>query len=187
MVALAARAAPALVLLIAGCGGGDGKAPAGPGPTSTTTRDVAPIALRSPAFAAGAAIPRAYTCDGRDRPPPLRWSAPPPRTAELVLVLRDPDAPSGSFVHWAVAGLDARVSSLGGTAQLPRGAVEGRNDFGVIGYKGPCPPHGARPHRYALTIYALPRRSGLLAGAVPGANVLASAVGAGSLSGTYGR
>jgi Raf kinase inhibitor-like YbhB/YbcL family protein len=176
----------ALAALPVGCGS-TSTTSSRPAPTVTTTRDVAPIALSSPAFADGAAIPRRYTCDGRDAPPPLRWSAAPQGSAELVLVMRDPDAPGGSFVHWAVAGLDPRVTSLGGSAALPPGAVGGRNDFGVVGYKGPCPPRGDKPHRYTLTLYALPRRSPAASGFTVRADTLAAAVGAGSLRGTYGR
>jgi Raf kinase inhibitor-like YbhB/YbcL family protein len=186
LAAPALAAAAALAALAAGCGT-TSTTPPKSSPTVTTTRDVAPVALSSPAFVAGAAIPREYTCDGADAPPPLRWSTAPRGTAELVLVMRDADAPGGNFLHWAVAGLDPHLTLLGGTAALPQGAVAGRNDFGGIGYKGPCPPRGDKPHRYTLTLYALPRRSRADAGFTLVADTVASALGAGNLSGTYGR
>jgi Raf kinase inhibitor-like YbhB/YbcL family protein len=136
--------------------------------------------LTSPAFADGGAIPRAYTCDGADSPLPLRFSGIPPSAKELVLVMRDPDAPTGNFVHWALAGISASASTV--TA----GAVEGRNSFGSLGYRGPCPPRGERPHHYVLTLSALGGRSALTAGFSPD-QLRTAAVGLATLTGTYGR
>jgi len=106
--------------------------------------------LTSMAFTEGGPIPSRHTCDGDDISPPLQWSAPPEGTAELALVMDDPDA--GGFVHWVVVGLRPTVTTLD-EGSLPAGAREGRNDFGSLGYRGPCPPSGE--HRYEFTLYAL--------------------------------
>jgi Raf kinase inhibitor-like YbhB/YbcL family protein len=137
--------------------------------------------LTSPAFVAGTAIPRTYTCDGRDLPPPLRWSGIPPSARELVLVMRDPDAPGGNFVHWAVAGIPPTASGL-----PAKGVVEGRNSFGTVGYRGPCPPAGDKAHHYVLTLSALGGRSGLGAG-FSADQLHTAAVGLATLVGTYRR
>jgi Raf kinase inhibitor-like YbhB/YbcL family protein len=112
------------------------------------------ITLRSPAFADGDTIPGVYTCDGDDVSPPLEWSGVPSDAAELAVVVEDPDAPGGTFVHWVVWGLDADQAGLG-QGQVPAGVREGRNDFGRVGWGGPCPPRGNDPHRYVLTLLAL--------------------------------
>ncbi len=114
--------------------------------------------LTSSAFGEGEAIPVQFTCDGKDRSPPLAWSGAPEGTAAFSLVLDDPDA--RGFVHWLLAGLPGDASTLdeGSTA----GAAEGRNDFGSIGYRGPCPPSGT--HRYVFTFVALSAPLELAAG-----------------------
>ncbi len=139
------------------------------------------LRLTSPAFRPGAAIPKAYTCDGADTPLPLRWTGVPPHTRELVLVMRDPNAPGGNFVHWAVAGIPPTASALPAS-----GTVAGRNSYGTIGYRGPCPPPGAAAHHYVITLSALAGPSGLKTGF--SANQLqTAALGLGVLTGTYGR
>ena len=112
------------------------------------------LTLRSPAFGDGDTIPRVHTCDGEDVSPPLEWSGVPSDAAELALVVEDPDAPGGTFVHWVLWGLGAGQPGLG-RGQVPAGAREGRNDFGRIGWGGPCPPRGSDPHRYVFTLLAL--------------------------------
>ncbi|HET6728007.1 MAG TPA: YbhB/YbcL family Raf kinase inhibitor-like protein [Jiangellaceae bacterium] len=112
------------------------------------------ITLRSPAFADGDTIPGVYTCDGDDVSPPLAWSGVPSDAAELAVVVEDPDAPGGTFVHWVLWGLDAGQSGLD-EGHVPAGAREGRNDFGRVGWAGPCPPRGSDPHHYAFTLLAL--------------------------------
>ncbi|GIW05043.1 MAG: hypothetical protein KatS3mg059_1663 [Thermomicrobiales bacterium] len=115
------------------------------------------IQVMSGAFADGQQIPVKYTCDAQDISPPLRWSGVPAEAQELVLVVDDPDAPSGIFTHWLVYGLPPRTTGLpegvppGET--VPGGGRQGRNDFGRLGYGGPCPPSGS--HRYVFTVYAL--------------------------------
>lgn len=141
-------------------------------------------------FTAGAAIPRVHTCDGRDVSPPLSVAGLPSGTKELVVVMRDPDAPGGNFVHWAIAHVDpapgARTASLPAGA-IPAGTVQGRNSFGTLGYRGPCPPPGSAPHHYHLTVYALGRPSMLKTGFSADAVAALPALANGSLVGLYGR
>jgi Raf kinase inhibitor-like YbhB/YbcL family protein len=144
--------------------------------------------LHSPAFADGAEIPGEHTCDGADRPPPLRWEAGDAEPVELVLVVDDPDAPGGAFAHWLVAGLPPDTSRLDGA--LPPEAVEGTNGFGSIGWAGPCPPPGDDPHTYRFEVIALDGPSALQPGF--SAEELADAIADRRLStavleGRYGR
>ena len=101
-------------------------------------------------------------CGGRDISPALEWRNPPDGTRSFVLLMHDPDAPQAQgFWHWIVYDIPASVRSLAAGAgdvrkhSMPRGAVQGRSDFGTEGYGGPCPPPG-RPHRYVFRLYALP-------------------------------
>lgn len=123
--------------------------------------------LESFAFAANDLIPAKYTCDGVNVSPPLSWDAPPAGTQSLVLIVDDPDAPLKTFVHWVAYDLPAesRQLSEGISPQstLPNGGTQGKNDFGNLGYKGPCPPRGT--HRYFFKLYALDRPLSLKPGA----------------------
>jgi hypothetical protein len=178
----AAIAGGAVVVAVAGCGGGS-SSPTTSNPTAP--RSAVTIALTSPAFAAGAPIPRVYTCDGRGVSPPLRWSGVPKGTRELVLLIRDPDAPGGSFIHWAVAGIAPGARSIGPGA-APAGAVQGANSSGSDGYTPPCPPHGDRAHHYVIRVIALARPSGLRTG-FDASSLPASGLATGTLVGTYAR
>jgi Raf kinase inhibitor-like YbhB/YbcL family protein len=124
--------------------------------------------LTSSAFAAGAAIPEQFTCKGADTSPALAWSGVPQNTASFALIMDDPDAPSGTFVHWVIWNLPATAHSLpegvAKTEQLPDGARQGRNSAGNTGYYGPCPPAG-QTHRYFFRLYALDSKPELAAGA----------------------
>lgn len=119
------------------------------------------LTLTSSAFAAGGDIPAMYTCDGNDISPPLSWSRIPPGTNSLALIVDDPDAPNPAapqrtWVHWVLYNLPHNCTGLSEglrTADLPRGAREGRNDWQRTGYGGPCPPIGR--HRYVHKLYAL--------------------------------
>ena len=111
--------------------------------------------LTSPNFEEGERIPREHTCDGADAPPDLRWSGVPSGVVELALTCEDPDAPSGTFVHWVVWGIDPSSGRL--PADGSPGTRQGRNGFGNSSYGGPCPPPGHGPHRYQFTLYALDR------------------------------
>lgn len=105
-------------------------------------------------------------------------------TKELVLIMRDPDAPGGSFVHWAVAGIDPTTMGFG-AGGVSGMVIPGRNSSGTLGYKGPCPPSGP-PHRYVITLSALGSASGLRPGFSPD-QLQPSALGIATLVGTYGR
>ena len=109
--------------------------------------------LRCAAFGNGQLIPAKFTCDGENRSPPLLISDVPGGTKSLALICDDPDAPSGTFVHWVVWDMDASAR------EMPEGAVrmgqEGMNDFRKSGYGGPCPPRGHGTHRYSFRLYAL--------------------------------
>lgn len=116
------------------------------------------LTLRSAVFESGSAIPQTFTCDGRDVSPPLRWDNAPPGTKSFALICDDPDAPMGTWVHWVIynipADTDRLPEALPDSKQLDSGALQGGNDFGRIGYGGPCPPRG-KPHRYFFRLYAL--------------------------------
>jgi Raf kinase inhibitor-like YbhB/YbcL family protein len=124
--------------------------------------------LRASAFKQGSDVPVQFTCDGSDMSPALSWSAPPEGTQSFALVMEDPDAPGRTWVHWVLYNLPATERELPeavpAKGTLHSGARQGRNDFGRIGYGGPCPPPG-HPHRYYLTLYALDTRLDLKAGA----------------------
>lgn len=111
-----------------------------------------PFALTSPAFASGAPIPAVYSCAGENVSPPLAWHDAPPGTKSFVLIVEDPDAPSGTFRHWGVYDIPASATALprGASAQL----ASVHNDFGRTGYDGPCPPPGPA-HHYHFRLAAL--------------------------------
>jgi len=123
--------------------------------------------LTSTSFQDGSHIPAKFTCSGAGLSPQLAWTAPPAATASLALIVTDPDAPRGTWVHWVLyslpAGTRALPEGLPALGQLPDGALQGRNDFGKIGYGGPCPPPGS-PHHYIFTLYALDAKLNLPAG-----------------------
>jgi Raf kinase inhibitor-like YbhB/YbcL family protein len=116
------------------------------------------FALESPAFASGATIPRVYTCEDADKSPPLSWRGVPARAKTIALIVDDPDAPRGTWVHWVLYNLAARTDhldeSVAKTPTLANGARQGVNDFGRIGYNGPCPPAGAA-HHYRFRMLAI--------------------------------
>jgi Raf kinase inhibitor-like YbhB/YbcL family protein len=143
--------------------------------------------LTSDAFAAGDPIPARHTCEGEDLSPPLTWSGLPDGTASLALVCHDPDAPSGTFVHWVAWGIDPTAGGLSEGEAAPR---EGSNGFGSAGYRGPCPPPGHGPHRYFFRLYALSAEPRVEPGADREALVRAIdglVVGTAELVGTYER
>ena len=123
---------------------------------------MAEFSLTSSAFAPGGTIPRPYTCDGEDRSPPLSWSAPPTGTRSLALILDDPDAPGGRFIHWLAWGITPDTGGLGEGEAAP---LEGRNDFATVGYRGPCPPRGHGRHRYRFQLHAVAEKLWLASGA----------------------
>jgi len=116
--------------------------------------------LESRAFDNDSRIPERYTCDGDDLSPPLRWSNQPASTMSFAIVMDDPDAPSGTFVHWVIwnigAGATELEESVPPSADLPDGRHQGVNSARATGYRGPCPPSGT--HRYFFKLYALDSR-----------------------------
>ncbi|HXF69207.1 MAG TPA: YbhB/YbcL family Raf kinase inhibitor-like protein [Thermoflexus sp.] len=164
-------------------------------PTSTATPvgGLPDLRLRSPAFAEGEIIPREYTCDGADRSPPLRWDPPPPGTRSLVLIMDDPDAPGGRFIHWVLYEIPPQRTELPEglpvEPNIPGIGLQGYNDFGRIGYGGPCPPAGPA-HRYRFTLYALQIILGFPPEARPSeveAMLPGHILAIGRLTGRYGR
>ena len=115
-----------------------------------------PVRLRSSGFSHGAVIPRHFTCDGDDLSPPLAWSGVPAGTRSFAIVCRDPDAPSGTWYHWAIFDISTATHELG-EGRDPHNAPhrEAINDFGKRGWGGPCPPRGHGAHHYHFKIYAL--------------------------------
>ncbi len=150
------------------------------------------IELTSKAFAPEEMIPRRHTCDGEDVSPPLAWRRLPPGTKSLALIVDDPDAPARTWVHWIVYNLPAASSGLPEGVPPDKTVAgdgrQGRNDFGRIGYGGPCPPGGV--HRYYFKLYALDTELDLPPGASK-AELLQSmaghVLGEGQLMGRYRR
>jgi hypothetical protein len=141
--------------------GGTAMGPKTAGEAATT------FSLNSPAYPSGGEIPRKYTCEGPDVSPALNWGDPPAGTQSFSLIMDDPDAPAKTWVHWVLYDLPASIRSLpeglSKAQELQDGSRQGRNDFGRIGYEGPCPPHGPA-HRYSLRLYALDAKLNLKAG-----------------------
>lgn len=146
------------------------------------------ITVTSTAFAPGRPVPERYSCEGDNLPPPLAWTGVPAGTRELALVVEDPDAPGGVFVHWLVVGVDPATTALTGTDPPPGATVlPGSSDNPT--YIGPCPPDG-QDHHYHFEVYALPRRPALDASGDPVRNVRAvraTATAGGDLVGTFAR
>ncbi|MGO9359124.1 MAG: YbhB/YbcL family Raf kinase inhibitor-like protein [Xanthobacteraceae bacterium] len=113
--------------------------------------------LGSNAFSDGAAIPSRYSCDGEDLSPPLHWEAAPATTRSFVLLCDDPDAPAGTWHHWAAYDIAAGQTGLAEGASRAGGATfkQAINDFHKAGYGGPCPPRGHGRHRYHFRLLAL--------------------------------
>lgn len=112
--------------------------------------------LNSSAITPGGEIPRRFTCDGDDVSPPFVWANAPDKTQGFAIVCWDPDAPSGSWYHWAVFDIPATVRELADALSSESiGVHQAINDFGRRGYGGPCPPRGHGRHHYHFKIYAL--------------------------------
>jgi len=108
--------------------------------------------IESSAFQNNGKIPVKYTCDGEDINPPLAISGVPSNTKSMALIVDDPDAPSGDFVHWVVFNIPPDITEIK-EGTLPMGAVEGTNGSGRADWTSPCPPSGT--HRYFFKLYAL--------------------------------
>lgn len=160
---------------------------------SLTAEGTVTFHLTSNSFGDGQPIPVRFTCQGADASPDLHWSGAPAQTRSFVLIMDDPDAPHGTWVHWVVYDLPAGTTSL---PSHPKGnepsdvGQEGRNSFRQTGYNGPCPPPGPA-HHYVFHLYALSvDHLGLGEGA--GRDQVEKAmqgkiVGEAKLTGTYGR
>jgi Raf kinase inhibitor-like YbhB/YbcL family protein len=113
--------------------------------------------LTSTAFTQGQAIPTDYSCKGRDISPALSWTEPPANTQSFALIMDDPDAPSGTWVHWVIYNIPTSARGLNEAmpkdAKLPDESLQGTNSGRKTGYNGPCPPSGT--HRYFFKLYAL--------------------------------
>jgi Raf kinase inhibitor-like YbhB/YbcL family protein len=151
------------------------------------------LVVKSPAFEHEQPIPSRYTCDGQDVSPPLEWTAGPMGTESYALIMDDPDAPGGTWVHWIAWNIkgttlpeDERNQAM---AESPIGQIRhGTNSWERIGYGGPCPPSGT--HRYFFKVYALDRELDLGSEATKQALVAAMeghTLDRGELMGTYAR
>lgn len=188
-------ASSALALFGAACAD-DGKdlRPPDPGFTTSTVTPQAPDAgveaperldflLAAVAFDDGGSIPARHTCDGDDISPALSWEGVPFGAAELAITVTDTDA--RGFTHWAVSGLSPALTGID-EGQVPEGAVQAFNDFGTLGWAGPCPPG---EHRYVFTLHVLPEPLGMVAdldAATAVGLIESSTIQAISVSGTYG-
>ena len=146
----------------------------------------AKMKITSSAFQQGGNIPSKFTCDGANTSPALQISGILAEAKTLVLIVDDPDAPSGLFTHWMAWNISPQTSTVA-EGSTPKG-VHGTNDFGKSGYGGPCPPSGM--HRYYFKIFALDRELDLPAGAKRGqldAAMKGHVVAQGELMGRYAR
>ena len=116
------------------------------------------LQITSTTFAEGQPIPQKYTCQGSDISPPLAWTNGQVNTKSFALIMDDPDAPMGTWVHWVLYDLPANTTGLpedvAKTQVIANGATQGMNTWPRPGYGGPCPPPG-KPHRYFFKLYAL--------------------------------
>jgi Raf kinase inhibitor-like YbhB/YbcL family protein len=110
------------------------------------------LKISSSVFENNGNIPAKYTCTGKDVNPPLLIENVPPKAKSLVLIVDDPDAPRGTWVHWVLWNISPGTREVGEDS-VPAGAMQGLNDFRVHDYRGPCPPSGT--HRYFFKVYAL--------------------------------
>ena len=118
----------------------------------TNPQPTGSFSLTSAAFENGGHIPAKYTCKGDDTSPPLAIAKPPEGTKSFALILHDPDAPAGDWVHWTMWNIPANTTDIA-SGTVPDSADEGQTSFDKIGYGGPCPPSGT--HRYIFELYAL--------------------------------
>jgi Raf kinase inhibitor-like YbhB/YbcL family protein len=136
--------------------------------TAQSNPAITKFQLSSTAFSASGMIPKQFSCEGTDASPQLSWSGVPSASHSLALIMDDPDAPTGTWVHWVLYNLPASTKELAEGVekqeQLADGTLQGRSSFGKAGYGGPCPPPGT-PHRYFFKLYALDIKLDLKAGA----------------------
>ena len=143
--------------------------------------------VTSSAFQQGGNIPAKFTCDGANANPPLHIAQVPAEAKSLALIVDDPDAPGGLFMHWLVWNIDPKTTDIAENS-VPPNAVQGKNGFGKSGYGGPCPPSGA--HRYYFRVYALDQTVDLPAAANRSeldGRMKGHIIGQGELMGRYSR
>ena len=151
------------------------------------------ISISSDAFKAGTSLLVEHTCDGEDRSPALSWNTVPAGTQSIALIVDDPDAPGKTWVHWVIYNIPADSTGLPlgvpKNKTLDDGSLQGKNDFGRIGYNGPCPPPG-KVHRYFFKVYALDTTLSLKSGATKSqleAAMSGHILAQGEMIGKYGR
>ncbi|WP_394848260.1 YbhB/YbcL family Raf kinase inhibitor-like protein [Pendulispora brunnea] len=178
------------ILLAAACSTMACKSVGGLAPNPAPGVTVATIAVTSQAFTEGGPIPVDAGCDGKDVFPGLIWSAPPPGTRSLTLIVDDPDAPSGTFTHYIAFNLPPELRALReGGDPVKEGGRLGRNDFDAVRYNGPCPPKSTE-HHYRFTLYALDTPLGVKEGSQTADVVKAMnghLLGQGTLTGRFGH
>lgn len=178
-----------LAAAISGCVAGEKK----DSTKEVAMQNISNISISAEAFKDGGNIPAVYTCDGRNISPALTWSGIPAGTKSIALIVDDPDASRGTFVHWVLFNIppDARglPEAVPENQTLKDGSRQGNTSYGEAGYGGPCPPPG-KPHRYYFKVYALDTKLDLPAGATKAdvekamdGHILAK----GELIGKYGR
>lgn len=118
------------------------------------------LQLVSAVFREGAVIPPQYTCKGQNVNPPLNILHPPSGTQSFALIMHDPDAPSGDYLHWLLWDIPPSTENIS-VNSVPVGAMQGYNGSDKVGYMGPCPPSGSGIHRYLFELYALDKMLGL--------------------------
>jgi Raf kinase inhibitor-like YbhB/YbcL family protein len=123
-----------------------------PSPVTKEAQTVMSLQLTSPNIDGGSSIPESYTCDGIDISPPLNWTGIPENAVSLALIVDDPDAPVGTWVHWVLYDLSPDLTGL--PEAVMGVGTPGKNSFQKLEYGGPCPPKGAE-HRYYFKLYAL--------------------------------
>lgn len=169
----------------------------GAAPAAAAERGKSKMEITSPAFKPKEFIPKKHSCEGDDVSPPLAWAGLPKGTTSLALIMDDPDAPPGTWVHWVLYDLPGELAGLAEglpkIESLPNGARHGAcwgvASFDRVGYFGPCPPPG-KPHRYFFKLYALDKKLGLPAKADKGAVLKAMkghVLGQAELVGMYKR
>lgn len=136
-----------------------------------------------------------FGCKGENLSPALKWENAPAGTKSFAVTVYDPDAPTGSgWWHWTLVNIPANVTELkegASSKALPKGAVEGRTDFGKPGFGGACPPQGDKPHKYIITVYALKTDkldvNGEASGALVGYNIGFATLAKASITATFSR
>jgi Raf kinase inhibitor-like YbhB/YbcL family protein len=160
----------------------------------TVSKDSAgAFTLTSTAFADKQPIPKKHTCDGTDVSPALKWGGAPAGAKAFAIIVDDPDAPGGTFIHWLAYDLEPTLTGLSEglakTAMISNVGKQGLTGFGKVGYYGPCPPSG-KVHNYKFMLHALSQKLGLMAGATAAqvqAAVAKYSIGQVTLTGTYKR